>query len=125
MSWFTTARYLSLETFRRDGRGVRTPVWFAPASEEAKPVLYAYTLAQSGKAKRIRRSGHVRIAPCDMRGRITGDWQEATARIAGPDAYATGMRLINRRYWPWKSLMDLSVRFFHRQERVVIVIHPA
>lgn len=117
MSWFTTARYLNLETFRRDGRGVRTPVWFAPASVEAKPVLYVYTLAQSGKAKRIRRSGRVRIAPCDMRGHITGDWQEATAQIAGSDAYATGMQSINRRYWPWKSVMDVSVRLFHRQER--------
>ena len=66
-------RYLSLETYRKSGKGVRTPVWFAveptnaPASNPWK--LYVYTATDSGKAKRIRQKGVVKIAPCD------GPWE--------------------------------------------------
>ncbi|MDZ7826283.1 MAG: hypothetical protein U5R48_10030 [Gammaproteobacteria bacterium] len=45
-----TARYISLETFRRDGRGVATPVWCA----EADGILYLFSAGDAGKVKRIR-----------------------------------------------------------------------
>jgi hypothetical protein len=68
-------KYLNLETYRKSGKGVRTPVWFAvtPADAPAAniPRFYVYTTADSGKAKRIRRSGVVKIAPCDVR---VGPW---------------------------------------------------
>ena len=59
-------RYLSLETYRKNGKGVRTPVWFvvAPARGDtaAEPTIYVYTTADSGKAQRIRNRGAARIA---------------------------------------------------------------
>ena len=113
-------KYLSLETFRKTGQGVRTPVWFA-AGQDA---LYVYTTAASGKAKRIRRDGHVRIAPCDARGKVTGGWLDAQARIVGPDEAAAGMRLLNRKYRPWKQILDLSVLLLRRHERIVLAIRP-
>ena len=67
-------RYLSLESFRRSGAGVRTPIWFATAAGDGARTLYVYSTADSGKAKRIRRDGRVRIAACDMRGAISGAW---------------------------------------------------
>jgi PPOX class probable F420-dependent enzyme len=114
-------KYISLETFRRNGQGVRTPVWFAAEAG----VTYVYTLAGSGKAKRIRRDGRVRIAPCDSRGRVAGAWTDARAAIAGPDDYRRGMALLNRKYWPWKQVLDFSVLFMRRHERVVLAIHPS
>ena len=36
-----------------------------------------------------------------------------------------GMRLINRKYWPWKQILDLSVLLSRRHERVVLAIRPA
>jgi PPOX class probable F420-dependent enzyme len=69
--------YVNLASFRRDGREVRTPVWIAPEGER----LIVYTNAGSGKVKRIRRDGRVRLAPCDMRGKLRGDWVEARARV--------------------------------------------
>lgn len=71
------ARYVSIATWRRDGREVRTPVWVARDGER----LVVWTNVNSGKVKRIRRSGRVCVAPCDARGGLKGDWQEGIARI--------------------------------------------
>src|SRR5215467_15016063 len=88
---FQNQKYLNLETFRKTGVGVKTPVWFAANSEAdlsgpgAK--LYAYTMGESGKVKRIRNSSRARIAPCDMRGNVTGSWIDASAQIiTGPES---------------------------------------
>ena len=119
---FDGKRYLNLETYRKTGRGVRTPVWFAAGpAESGGPRLYVYSTADSGKAKRIRRTGVVKIAPCDARGRVTGSWIAAHAAIVGSEEYALGMRLLNQKYWPWKRLLDL----FARHARVMIAIRPA
>ena len=70
---FVGQRYLNLESVKRDGTPVKTPVWFA----EEEGVLYVYTLANAGKVKRIRRHSRVRLAPCKMRGTVIGPWVEA------------------------------------------------
>ena len=57
-------KYLSLTTFRKDGSAVSTPVWVARDGDH----LYVMTDPSSGKATRLRNSGRVRLAPCDMRG---------------------------------------------------------
>lgn len=76
-------RYVSLATFRRNGREVRTPVWIArdPDDPEGRR-CFVYTNAKSGKVKRIRANGRARLAPCDARGRLRGDWVDARARVA-------------------------------------------
>jgi len=75
---FTNQKYLNLESVKRDGTPVQTPVWFA----EEHGVLYVYTLANAGKVKRIRRNPRIRIAPCTMRGKVVGPWVEAEATIS-------------------------------------------
>ena len=62
-------KYLLLTTFRRDGRAVPTPVWAARDGES----LVVWTVSDSGKVKRIRNNGTVRLAPCSMRGAPEGD----------------------------------------------------
>ncbi|MGA2125415.1 MAG: PPOX class F420-dependent oxidoreductase [Xanthobacteraceae bacterium] len=124
---FAAEKYLSLETYRRNGRAVQTPVWFAlaptpAASGDAK--IYVYTTADSGKAKRIRNSGAARIAPCDARGNVKGQWIDARAEIVGDDEAGLGMRLLNRKYIPWKQILDF-LSLFARHERVVLVIRAA
>jgi uncharacterized protein len=125
---FTGQNYLNLETFKKDGTGVKTPVWFAadPSakldSPEAK--LYVYTIGASGKVKRVRNNPRVRIAPCDMRGNVRGDWVEARAEILSGEQAAHGMQLLNKKYFPWKQLLDFFAKFRKRQ-RTVFAIHPA
>lgn len=69
--------YVNLATFRKNGNEVRTPVWIAPDGDR----LLVYTNATSGKVKRIRGKGRVRLAPCDARGKLRGDWLEASAQM--------------------------------------------
>jgi PPOX class probable F420-dependent enzyme len=122
------AKYMNLETYRRNGVGVRTPVWFAalPAasSDGEVPKYYVYAEANSGKAKRVRRGGFVRIAACDVRGNVTSPWTDALAQIVTGTEFALGMRLLDRKYFPWKQLLNLSAALFRRRERVVLAIQP-
>ena len=97
-----------------------------PVSELAEQYgtpLYVYSEAESGKAKRIRRNARVRIAPCDMRGKLLGDWIEARAEIVADEEAGRGMRLLNGKYAPWKQLLDFFSKF-KRRGRVVFAIRP-
>ena len=58
------AKYIALETFRRNGQGVVTPVWQVPDGD----MLYVWTDAASWKTKRIRANSHVRLCRSDARG---------------------------------------------------------
>lgn len=71
------ARYMSLATFRKSGAEVATPVWFAAADGR----LYVIATDDSGKVKRLRNSERARVAPSDARGKVRGEWRDATARI--------------------------------------------
>ncbi|MFQ5778163.1 MAG: PPOX class F420-dependent oxidoreductase [Terriglobia bacterium] len=112
---FAGQKYLNLESYRKDGRAVRTPVWFA----EQDGVLYAYTYATAGKVKRIRRNPRVRLVPCNLWGKPKGEWVEATARIEDVAGSERGERLLRQKYG-WKKIIgDFFTRLRHR-DRVVL-----
>lgn len=114
---FEKQKYLSLETFRKNGKGVATPVWFA----EDGGKFYIYTLADGGKVKRIRNNPRVRVAPCDARGRVTGDWVEGRARIVGRAETERGHELLNRKYGWLKRIGDVFSKL-RRRDRAVIEV---
>src|SRR5579864_8882497 len=91
-------KYISLSTFRKSGAAVATPVWFA----EQDGKLYVMTRSDSGKYKRIRNNPQVRIAPCTMRGKITGPEFPATARILPPEDWPRARKLLASKYWLMK-----------------------
>lgn len=75
-------RYISLETFRKDGTGVKTPVWAAPLDGK----LVVFTDGTSYKVKRLRNNPKVRVAGCDARGAvIKTEWLDGSARIVTDD----------------------------------------
>jgi uncharacterized protein len=118
-------KYLNIETFRKNGQGVRTPVWFAEEPDDSAPEkVYVYSTSDSGKAKRIRNNGRVRVAPSDVRGKLLGEWIEARAEIVTGAEADCGMKLLNQKYMPWKQLLDFF-SFFSRNKRVVFSIRPA
>src|SRR5580700_3766430 len=88
-------KYISLTTFRKNGAGVATPVWFG--EEDGK--LYVMTRSDMGKTKRIRNNSQVRVAPCTIRGKVTGPEFAGTARILPPEEQARARQAINRKYW--------------------------
>jgi uncharacterized protein len=88
-------KYISLITFRKSGAGVATPVWFG--EDDGK--LYVMTRSDMGKTKRIRNNPQVRVAPCTIRGTVTGPEVAATARILPAEEQARARQAINRKYW--------------------------
>jgi PPOX class probable F420-dependent enzyme len=88
-------KYISLATFRKNGNAVYTPVWFA----EEGGRLYVMTASKLGKTKRIRNNPKVKIAPCTMRGKITGPEFSGTARFLPCDQHPRIRRLMNAKYW--------------------------
>ena len=116
---FANKKYLNLESFRKSGKAVATPVWFAEAGGE----LFIYSLADAGKVKRIRNNSRVRIVPCDMRGKPEGEWIEAKARIlAGAEADKANL-LLTRKYGLLKRIGNLFSKIMNRK-REVIAIRP-
>jgi PPOX class probable F420-dependent enzyme len=88
-------KYISLTTFRRTGVPVATPVWFG--EEDGK--LYVMTRSDSGKYKRIRNDSQVRVAPCTIRGKVTGPEFAAAARVLPAEEAGKGRRAVRKKYW--------------------------
>lgn len=111
-------QFLNLETFRKNGQGVPTPVWFMVDG----PVIYVRTGARSGKVKRIRNNGRVRVVPCTRMGQPLGEWQEASARLAtDPATIEQASHLAGKKYGLIKKMMDFTNRL-QKNEWATIVI---
>jgi PPOX class probable F420-dependent enzyme len=113
-------RYVSLATFRKNGREVRTPVWIAPEAGK----LYVWTNRTSGKAKRLRANRRVRLAPCDARGKVRGEWVDGRARLLeGPEAMERGLETVIRKYgWQMRLALFTSRLTGRYAQRAVIEI---
>ena len=106
--------YCSLATFRRNGRAVETPVWFA----HADGLFYVFSAGDAGKVKRLRAGSRIRVAPCTMRGSVTGDWIEGTGRIVDDTAeIAAAYAALQRKYGWQMKLTDLLSRLSGRHAR--------
>ena len=110
-------RHISLESYRRNGTPVRTPVWFA----EVDGVLYVYTLEKLGKVKRIRANPRVRVAPCDFFGKLRGAWRDAEAHIAAGEEERRGQEPLRQKYWPWKSIGNFYSRLLRRRQVILAI----
>jgi uncharacterized protein len=88
-------KYISFSTFRKTGVAVPTPVWFGEQDDK----LYVKTRSDSGKYIRIRNNPQVRIAPCTIRGKLTGPEFAATARILPTDDWPPAQASIEKKYW--------------------------
>ena len=97
-------KYINLQTFRKNGEAVPTPVWFT----EENGTIYTRTFEKTGKVKRLRREGRVRVVPSDGRGQPKGAWLDAEARIvdAGSDEARRANRLLNQKYGLTKRLTE-------------------
>ncbi len=103
---FERQSFLNLETFRRSGVGVRTPVWFV----QDGATLYVRTGAESGKVKRLRNNAQVRVMPCDAQGNPRGEWVDGRACLIDADEAARVNRMATRKYGLLKIGFDLAQR---------------
>lgn len=120
---FDRHAYLSLETFRRSGVGVATPVWFAAADGR----LFVFSEADAGKVKRLRNDARVRFAACNVRGVLRGPWHEARARVlSDPARVAAGYAALRAKYGWQMRAVDFFSRLAGRiSNRALLEIEPA
>ena len=108
------ARYFNLATFRKSGKEVATPVWFAPADD----TFYVFSAGDAGKVKRIRASSRARVAPCDGRGKVLGEWQDACARlVTEPAEVRTAYQALRKKYGLSMMVLDFFATLTGRYQR--------
>jgi PPOX class probable F420-dependent enzyme len=113
-------RYINLESFKKDGNGVKTPVWCAPLDGK----IVVFTEGESFKVKRIRRDPHVRIAKCDVRGKVLGPWQEGSCVVmADAEQEKRAYAVLRSKYgWQMKTLDFFSGLAGKKNKRAVLEI---
>ena len=96
-------RYISLVTYKRNGDGVETPVWFAPLDGH----YYVFSEGDAYKVKRLRKNAAVRAASCRMLGTVTGEWVAGRGRIVSDDT-----RLVARAEAAFVTKYGWQIRLF-------------
>ena len=94
ISQFLNQKYINLETYRKNGQAVQTPVWFAIEDS----MIYVRTDNNSGKIKRARNNPHVRITPSNARGQPKGEWIDGEIRIANTAESERANQLLRQKY---------------------------
>ena len=116
ISQFLNQKYINLETYRKNGQAVQTPVWFAIEDN----VIYVRTDNNSGKIKRARNNSHVRITPSNARGQPKGEWVDGKLRIASTAESERANQLLNQKY----GLQGKVVRMINkiRNTRPIVIV---
>jgi len=80
---FLDQKYINLETYKKDGTPIRTPVWFVIGND----LIYVITRESTGKVKRLKHNQDVRIVPCSFKGQSKNEWVKGRAEmITGEEA---------------------------------------
>jgi PPOX class probable F420-dependent enzyme len=97
------SKYALLTTFRKSGEPVPTPVWFG-VGDDGK--LYVRSERDTGKVKRIRRDGRVRVAPSSFRGKPLGPPVEARARVLPAEEEERAEHAIQSNYGRFRRVYE-------------------
>ena len=94
MSVFSTHQFINLETYRRNGQAIATPVWFTINDDRISVV----TRSGTGKVKRLRNNSKVRIVPSGIRGKPKGEWVNGKAVFAPQEVLDQALKQRNKKY---------------------------
>ena len=88
-------KYINIETFKKNGSYVRTPVLFVNKDDK----IYFRTSKKSGKIKRIKNNSFIKFTPCNIYGKVKYmQWKEGYAKIANTEVIDTIDRLFGQKY---------------------------
>lgn len=97
-----TGKYINILTYKKNGHGVSTPVWFIHKDDK----IYIRTSNQSGKVKRIKNNNNVLYALCNISGKIKGEWHSGVAKIE-PDINRIIFSKITEKYGIFAHIMNI------------------
>ena len=102
-------KYINLATQKKDGTFVNTPVWFT--KDEQSDDYFIFSAGEAGKVKRIRNFSSVKVAICNFKGDLRGDWVSAQAELIDEeDSITRAYGQFQRKY----SLSLKVINFFSR-----------
>jgi uncharacterized protein len=110
---FEKAKYINIQTYKKNGQPISTPVWFIIKDNK----IFFRTSHNSGKIKRIRNNNNVNFALCDIRGKIKGEWYEGLAKIEN-DSDNSILSQINKKY----GISSILMKIFYKIKKIDIVI---
>ena len=100
---FLDQKYINLETYKKDGTPIRTPVWFVID----KNLIYVITRDSTGKVKRLGNNQNVRIVPCSFKGEPKNEWVKGAAeKITGEEADKV-IKLRKKKYGMFARLIGI------------------
>ena len=106
--------YISFSTKKRSGDFVATPVWFAPH----KGSYYLFSATDVGKVKRLRNFSESAIAPCTMRGTVTGQWIDTEAvLLETQEDKDTALQALRRKYGLQMKIGDIFSRITGKMDK--------
>ena len=80
---FLDQKYINLETYKKDGTPIRTPVWFVIDND----LIYVITRDSTGKVKRLKNNQDVQIVSFSFKGEPNNEWIKGKAeKITGEEA---------------------------------------
>jgi PPOX class probable F420-dependent enzyme len=108
------AQYINLLSYKRDGNGVQTPVWVAPLDGK----LVIFSNRDAFKVKRVGRNPKVRVALCDVRGKLLGPWLDGTCTISTDPAHNERiMAALNAKYGFVAGVLNFFARLVGRDQQ--------
>jgi len=114
---FSGRRYINLESYKKDGKAVLTPV----QSIQGNGLVYFRTDPRTWKVKRIGRNPHVRVVPSNRSGKPTGTWVDGRAQILERQERDRMMVVFKKEYgMVGNSLINLVARL--RGERLTTIV---
>lgn len=111
---FLEHRYINLQTYRKSGEFVRTPVWFIILDD----LIYIVTREKTGKVKRIKNRHDVKIVPCTFSGKPVGMWVAGHANFVKDEEAQKAIRIRKKKY----GLMASITNFLTSRKGNLVVI---
>ncbi len=103
MEMFPNEKYIALETFRKNGNAVKTPVWFV----EYDDMIWVVTREFTGKVKRLRNNYRVNVAVSNFSGKPKGKWFSGHAKMIQGDLAQNAISLRDKKYGIMAKLVGI------------------
>ena len=111
---FYDKKYINLQTFKKNGEIVSTPVLFVLKNNE----IFFRSDADSGKVKRIRNNNNIKASICDIRGNIKGQTYTGIANFQDKSRYNEINSLFDKKY----SLVSPILKIVYKLRKINLVI---
>ena len=113
-------KYINLATQKKDGTFVNTPVWFT--KDEQSDDYFIFSAGEAGKVKRIRNFSSIKVAICNFKGDLKGDWVSAQAELIDEeDSITRAYGQFQRKYSMSLKVINFFSRLFGKYKKRQII----